>query len=133
VLDIREGGLGTAASFEAISLGLSIGDNLRARKIIGTVTPESFGSGTFDLTGTLTAFFETKAILDKYLAFTESELWAFIEDADGIVYVIEIPRVKYTTGARVASGQNTDIIADLAFSAFRDDVKGYTLRIHRIT
>lgn len=133
VLDIREGGLGTTASFEAISLGISIGDNLRARKIIGTVTPESFGSGTFDLTGTLTAFFETKAILDKYLAFTESELWAFIEDANGIVYVIEIPRVKYTSGTRVASGQNTDIIADLAFSAFRDDVKGYTLRIHRIT
>lgn len=132
VLEIREGGL-TSPAFETVALGIAIGDNLRARKIIGLVTPESFGSGTFDLTGTLQAFFETKAILDKYLAFTESELFVFVEDADGIVYVFEIPRVKYTTGTRVAGGQNTDILADLAFSAFRDDVKGFTLRIHRIT
>ncbi len=132
VLSIREGGLPTTNIFEASAFGFVVANNLRPRRVIADVEPESFGSGTFNLTGTLQAFFQSKVILDKYLNFTESELFVFFEDADGKVYIFEIPRIKYDTGLRVAGGQNTDIIADLTWSAFRDDVKGFTLRIHRI-
>ncbi len=122
---------GGVAGFEAISAAFALTNNLRKQPIIGQLKPKDYGVGKFEVTGTLTAYFEDQAVFDKYLAFTNSSLFIIIEDINDMRYLIEIPRLNYTSGARVAGGENTDIIADLAWTAFIHETLGFTMRIHR--
>lgn len=113
------------------SLSWSITNNLRARLQVGTLGAISLGKGTIGASGTLQAYFEDETVIDKYLNFTASSLALTYNDADSNKYVVEFPQVKYTDGARVAGGQNQDIIADMSFTAYRDATEGCTMRMVR--
>lgn len=119
------------ASFASTGFSITLGNNLRQRLQIGSLGPISIGTGIVDVTGTLQAYFETQTILDKYLNFTDSALAIQFADSTGKGYVIDLPRVNYDTGTRVATGQNTDILADLSFSAFRNSSQNETIVIQR--
>ncbi len=125
VIDVFE----NAVSFVATSLSFSLGNNLRARSVLGTLGAESVGAGKIDVTGTIQAFFATKAEMDKYRNFTTTAITVVLQDDDGNTYIIDFPSVKYTDGEQVVSGENTDIIADLPFTAFRSATEGITIRI----
>ncbi len=116
---------------EANSLTLTINNNLRNRSIIGELGPIDIGAGKIGVSGTVQMYYESKAIMDKYLDQDETSLAFIIEDDAGNAYIIDLPRVKYTSGQRVAGGQNSDIIADMAFSAYRDATEDVTIRIAR--
>ena len=45
----------------------------------------------------------------------------------------DMPKVKYSSGQRVAGGQNSDIIADMEFTAVRCPSENITLRIAKFT
>ncbi len=81
------------------------------------------------MTGTLQAFFASKTEMDKYRNFTTSSIAVQLQDDAGNTYIIDFPSIKYTDGENVVSGENTDIIADLPFTAFRDATEGITIRI----
>jgi len=115
----------------ANQLTLDISNNIRQRAILGLLTPESLGLGKFGLTGTAQMYFATSDIMQAYLDNTDRSLAAVIEDDDGQAYVFEMPRIKYTTGERVAGGVNTDIIANMNWTAYRHGVEGITMRIAR--
>ncbi len=119
------------ASFDSLQLTFALVNNLRQRMQIGVLGPPSIGTGNVGITGTLQQYFATKAIMDKYLNFTTSSLSMTIVGPQGNAYVVDFPNVKYTSGRRVAGGQNTDIIADMAFSAFRHPTEDVTIRITR--
>ena len=120
-----------ASSTDMTSLSLQLQNNLRQQKIVGEVGPDSLAQGTIGLAGTVQAYFESASLMDKYLNFTASSLAVVAEDAAGNAYVIDLPQVKYTSGQRVAGGQNQDIIADMAFSAYRESTEDVTIRIAR--
>lgn len=119
------------AAFSSTGFSLELTNNLRNRLQIGELGPDSIGSGTVSVSGTLQAFFESKTTFDKYLNFDTTSLGLVVEDSAGNAYVFFLPKVKFSDGARVAGGQNTDIIADLSWEAFRDPTLGITLRITR--
>ncbi len=125
VLDVFE----NAVAFIATSLSFSMGNNLRGRSVLGVLGQESIGAGKIDVTGTLQAFFATKAEMDKYRNFTTTAITVVLQDDAGNTYIIDFPSVKYTDGEQVVSGENTDIIADLPFTAFRSATEGITIRI----
>jgi hypothetical protein len=75
------------------------------------------------------AYFESKAILDKFLNQTSSSLAILMEDTDGNAYILDLPRLKYTAGQRNAPGQSQDVIADMGFTAYRDSAEDVTIRI----
>ena len=119
----------TDATLTAFSF--DIANNLRQRKVIGTLGADSIGSGSIGITGTVQKFFESKTLMDKYLDFTTSSLTLMMEDSNGKGYIVDFPSIKYTDGKRVAGGINTDIIADMTFSAFMDTSELITIRIAR--
>jgi len=119
------------AAFASTQFSLELVNNLRERLEIGTLGAASIGSGAVGVTGTLQAFFTSETIIDKFLNFTTSTLALVIEDVDGNGYIVDFPRVKYTQGQRVAGGQNTDVLADMTFSAFREPTEDVTIRFAR--
>ncbi len=128
---IVEGGSGSS-DFSATSFNMAVNNNLRKRPILGSIIPDGYGSGSALITGALTQYFQNKAIFDKYLDFEDSELWLVLQDTAGNVYIIEVPRIKYTDGSRIVSGENTDVIAEMTWESFRHETKAYQLRIHRL-
>ncbi len=119
------------SGFASTQFSITLSNNLRQRLQIGTLGPISVGSGIVDVTGTLQAYFDSQTIIDKHLNFTDSSLAIQFADSTGKGYVIDLPRVNYDSANRVASGQNTDILADLTFSAFRNSTQNETIVIQR--
>lgn len=140
VLAILEGvpAVNTDNQFEITNMTINGANNLRARKVVGVAGPKSYGSGKSAWSGTAQAYFEDQAVLDTFLAFNQSALAAIIQDsvssgAQGIGnrYVLDYPAVKYSAGPRVAGGENTDIMVDLSWTAFRHTTEGHTVRLVR--
>jgi hypothetical protein len=117
------------ASFDIVSASIDFANNARARLQVGTLGAASIGTGTMDVSGTLTAYFETQAALNKFRAGTESSLAFVLEDDDGNAYVIDLPRIKYSSGQAVAGGINQDVINDLAWTAIRHATLNMTIQI----
>lgn len=116
-----------------IGATVQLNNNLRARLQVGTLGAVSIGSGTVAVTGTLRAYYTSKTILDEYLNFTASSLALRFNDAAGNAYILDLPRVKFSNGRRVAGGINTDIIADMNFTAYmnpnENSTNGVTIRL----
>lgn len=118
-------------SYDTTQLSLQLQNNLRDRIKVGSLGTISIGKGVLNLTGTIQAYFEDSTVMDKYLNFTSSSLAIVIEDGSENAYIIDLPQIKYTSGQRVAGGQNQDIIADMAFNAYRNSSEDVTIRIAR--
>lgn len=119
------------AEYDITTFTWTLTNNLGARLQVGTLGAISLRKGTIGLTGTVQAYFENETVIDKYLNFTSSSLALNFNDADSNKYVLEFPRVKYTDGARVAGGQNQDILADMTFTAYRHPTEDCTIRMVR--
>ncbi len=117
--------------FPSTQVTLATANNLRPKNQIATLGPVDIGSGTFNVTGTLQAYFEDNVEMDKYRDFDTLALSIVAEDGAGNAYVLDMPRANLTSGRTVASGQNADVIADMGFEAFRDPTENITLRITR--
>lgn len=129
VIGILEGGI--AVSITAFTLQLQ--NNLRPRLEVGNLGATSIGSGSCVVTGTLKFYYTTKTIIDKYLAGTASTLSLVFYDSAGQAMVIELPNIKYTSGQRVAGGQNQDIMVEMGFQAIYSSTAAnlHTIRIVR--
>lgn len=116
---------------DATEFTLALANNLRQRSQIGSLGPISIGSGTVNVSGSLNAFFEDKETLEKYLGDTEISLAILMFSGEGDAFVFEMPRAKLTAGATTAGGQNTDILEELTWEAFRHATEQITIRVVR--
>ena len=114
-------------------ISLSVSNNTRARSEIGRLGSAEPGSGTIDVTGTLQMYLASDDQIDKYLDWTTTSLCFAVRDNDGNGYTFCLPEVKFTDGQRLAGGINTDVIAELSFTAFRDATEDATITIRRVT
>ncbi len=120
-------------TYDVTSLTLSMTNNNRNREQVGTLGPISIGSGTMGVTGNIQAYLNDETEIDKYWAGTAGAIAFIVEDSSGNGYIFDMPQVRYTSGQAVASGINTDVIADFGYSAYRDGTYDNTLRISRFT
>ena len=118
-------------SFNSTGFTMELANNLRTRQEVSELGPVSVGTGKVNVSGTLTQFFATKAIMDKYLNFTTTSIAIIVEDTLGNGYIFDFPEVRYTEGRRVAGGENSDIIADMSWRATKEDTETITIRIAR--
>ncbi len=113
------------------NFSIEINNNLRTRMCIGQLNIDSVGNGKLNVSGSITAYFRDATLIDKYLAFDSVALGIIVEDEAGNVLVIYMPATKFTSGQAVASGVSTDIMAEMAYAAFRDGTLGFTVEIAR--
>lgn len=116
-------------ALDVTQFDFSLNNNLRNRLQLGVLGPCGVGTGSIDVTGTLQKYLESETVIDKYLNWTDTNLAFVCADSNGQTYVFDFPRVKFTSGQRVAGGINQDILADLNWTAYRDASEGITCRI----
>lgn len=133
--------LSTSANFGALKDGdeeladalsefsFSISNNMRERPQVGSVFSADHGTGDFAVTGNLTAYFGTGALLKKCLAHQTASLSAQANTDSGKVLFVSLPKVHLLTDEVPITGENADVMENISFEALRDATKGYTLQI----
>lgn len=88
----------------------------------------SWGRST--VTGTMTAFFESAALIGKFLDETPTNLEFSLISPDGDAYTIVLPNVRYT-GAELPMDADGPISISMPFSAVLDKTSGTNMIIRR--
>ena len=127
VLDLREGNAALATAVQAIDM--TIQNNLRALRKIGSKPAFGIGAGGVDVTGTVNAYFEDITLYQKFINHTESSLSFKFKDVSGNFVVVTIPSVYYTAGDPQITGQDADVFVALNFTARKDPTFGYTVQL----
>lgn len=121
-----------AVAIDVMDISLTINNNLRERLKVGHLGPFSFGANNINVSGSFTAYYESKTLYDKYLNFTDTSLAKVFQDADGNGYVFDLPGLKITDGQRHSgAGIGDDFKVPCTFQAFMDGTEEITIRIVR--
>jgi hypothetical protein len=86
---------------------LSLANGLAVRNVVGSDETILPSIGKSNLTGSITAYFENAALMQKFLDETESSLIVTLTDPDGNSYQIDLPRIKYNGGQPDVSGEGS--------------------------
>ncbi|MCF3934349.1 phage tail tube protein [Acuticoccus sp. M5D2P5] len=125
---LSEGG---SAIANVSALELTLDNGITPAFVIGSdVTPQMI-AGRSNLTGTLTAYFEDLALLNKFIDETESSLELTLEGASGGDLTITIPRIKYTGGQNPVNSAEEAIPLTMPFQALRSSSDGTNLILTR--
>jgi hypothetical protein len=93
------------------ALELSLENGIEPLFAVGSSTTQRPAIGKSRVTGTLTSYFESKALYEKFLNETSSSIALTLTDLDGNDYLIEIGNVKYNSGQPDVSGEGAVTIA----------------------
>lgn len=102
------------------SMTMEINNDLRGQKALGTLGNIGLGTGDFDCTGTLEAYFADGTQYDRFLTDTYTSLVVGIRDTANNGYVFSMPRVLLMSSKVVAGAKNQDIMATFEYKAFAD-------------
>jgi hypothetical protein len=116
---------------EVNNFSMALNNNLRPRRKVGTLGAFGVGMGSINLTGSLQAYFSDQTLLDYFRDFEETGFAAAITDSAGNSYVIDIPSIKFATGAANATGINTDVMSTMTWRAKMNADEEITFRIAR--
>ncbi len=138
--------LWSTTPFQVLNARINMTPSLRTRKAVGTVGPAlEHGRGDIAVSGSVQLYYnnasgaDDKTLMDKVLNDTVSGLAFVVKDDSRNTYVIDLPRVKFTSGLRNAPAKSQDVILQLEFIAYRNpddtnpnaNVSGVTMRIAR--
>jgi hypothetical protein len=113
------------------NIDFEIDNSLRAQPCIGQLENSGIGIGRTQISGTIEAYFVSRALYERYLNFTETSLSFRTVDTAGNSYYWDFPSVKFTAGEVVAEGNDQDVLVSLEFSARRDPTNGFMIGITR--
>lgn len=102
------------------SIQLTYDNALRSQEAICTLGAVGIGSGTINLTGTLSVYFADGALFDKFKANTNSSISFSSMDTAGNGYVFSLPVVNITSWKVSAGSKDQDMMVDINFTALRD-------------
>lgn len=129
ITSIEEDGVTSTNFFNKLSLSLN--NNLRAQRAIGSLPSIGIGLGSLDVTGSLDLFLQNKTLVDKYLAGTFFSLAITLEDAAANSYILELPRTKFETGTVVSGGLDQDVMLSGTIRAIYDASEACMIKITR--
>lgn len=113
---ITEGGSSIAT---VTSIEMTLENGIEPLFSVGSQTTNRPSIGRSRLTGTLTTYFESKTLYEKFLNETGSSIVLTLTDPDGNDYAIELPNVKYNSGQPDVAGEGAVTIA-MEFVALYD-------------
>lgn len=102
------------------SFNLSINNNLRTLRELGSQDVFGIGYGGFRVSGTIVQYFQDRNLLDDYIADTRSQLGATVTDSAGNAYEFLVPLARLGAPTIVAQGQNSDVEASIPFTGIMD-------------
>lgn len=116
--NLTEGGVSLVTAIRSIHL--TVNNNLRKLSKLASRTAGDINYGTLDVTGTLEAYFEDVALLQKFINHAQSSLSFRATDPAGKVLIFTIPALYFLNGNPTVGGLNQDIMLPLEWQAIRD-------------
>ena len=123
---------GVTATEKFKSLSIDITNNLRGKDAMGTEGNFDIGTGTFNLTGTLSAYFLNNDFLTRIDANTSFALELTVTDNDSDAYNFFLPNCKPVNGDPAITAINTDVMIDTEYQAIRSAVYDITFAITKL-
>lgn len=111
-------------------LTLELTRNLTVNFRVGSPFLRYITPGRRMLTGTLTCYFESLALLSAFLNEETADLKVTMGDPAGNSYVLHLPKVRYTDASKAVSDESA-IIISLPFEAGYDDVTAKSMSLTR--
>jgi hypothetical protein len=107
--------------------------SLRNQNAVGSKFAKGIGTGRFNQTGGLTAYFEDLTMYNHFLNHdTISIAWDFT-DEDHNVYYFTVPALKITSDPVSPSGIDKDVMEEMEWSALRDPATKCMLQVDRFS
>lgn len=101
---LTEGGSAQASITE---LSITLENGLDPQYVLFDPASQSTDIGRSNITGQITARFESEALQEKFLNETESALLVTVIDPDGNSLAIQLPRIKYTGHKHDVTGEGS--------------------------
>lgn len=128
---ISKNGVESGVAIQSISLSGEA--NLRQRAAVGSKFSRGIGAGRFNLTGSLSMYFENDEMFTDFIDHKTLSLSFPITDLDGQTYVLTVPAIKVTADQVAPGGIDQDVVDNVEFEAFRDPATGCMLQIDRFS
>ncbi len=113
------------------SLTMRINNNIYQNDIVGQYAPYSHGLGRFEVTGTMTTYFENTDAYHAVLNHTDVALGFVLSDTAGNSYTFSLPKVKLLDGGPPAVGNGQPVLLDIPYQAYFDSSSSASLSITR--
>lgn len=130
VSSIKVGGTETTLVVPAYSI--SVNNNLRPLNDLRARTPNSYGYGSADVSGSFTAYFVDHNIIENSVTNVALDLDVTVA-LGGKSFQFDTPNARVTSGWPTIQGQNQDIAPAYNFTAFRDSGLASPIAITRVT
>ena len=130
--DISIGNVGGAAPVAIVTaLDFTLNNSYAPTFVIGDDSAPSLEYGRAEVEGTLTAYFEDAALINRFLNETETEIEVSVDDPTGAnSYTFSFPRVKINSADVGVDGPTSRMIS-MSFVALYDATEGTNLKITR--
>ena len=130
--DISIGNVGGAAAVAIVTaLDFTLNNSYAPTFVIGDDSAPSLEYGRAEVEGTLTAYFEDAALINRFLNETETEIEVSVDDPTGAnSYTFQFPRVKINSADVGVDGPTSRMIS-MSFVALYDATEETNLKITR--
>ena len=110
---------------------INVANNLRQRPVVGSVESNGVGVGQFNITGSITMYFENIEAYELFLDGDETDLSFTIGGASEMNYQFDIPRLKFDDADVPTPANNQDIFITLPFEGLYDSSDDCSFMITR--
>ena len=130
--DISIGNVGGAAAVAIVTaLDFTLNNSYAPTFVIGDDSAPSLEYGRAEVEGTMTAYFEDAALIDRFLNETETAIQVSVDDPTGAnAYTFDFPRVKINSADVGVDGPTSRMIS-MSFVALYDTTEATNLKITR--
>lgn len=124
---------GAALSTGIQSIELTGESTLRNQNAVGSKFPSGIGTGRFNLTGTVVAYFANADLYNAFINHTTVSLSFQFTDLDDNSYIVTLPALKFTADPIAPTGIDQDVLENLEFTAFRDATTKCMMQLDRFS
>lgn len=107
---------GDVTALTVLDFSLQVANNTRAQFGAGSKNLQGVGYGTRRVTGSFTAYFETREQLLKFVAGNKSALSFVLTDGTNS-HTWSLPAIKFTDAEKALSGRSADLTQKFTFTA----------------
>lgn len=128
---IEEAGVALTTKIKAIRFNLNA--NVRQLTAVGSKFPIGINMGSFEITGSIDAYFEDLALYDKFISHEDSSLVFEIDSLEDDRTIITLNAMKFTDAAPAGTGLNQDAMVTLNFTSKKDSVFSSMMQVDLLT
>ncbi|TWD58090.1 hypothetical protein FB480_101845 [Agrobacterium vitis] len=122
---------GVTASPKMQKLTMRINNNIYQNDVVGSYEPYGHGLGRFEVTGTMTTYFEDLYTYQAILDHSDVALDFTLEDANSKSYAFSLPKLKLLDGGPTGVGNGQPVLLDVPFQAYYDPTSAASMSITR--